>query len=629
MYKLCIALLGWGMCAYVGANEKLDTIVVSGSQNPLPRAELGTAVTLITREEIETQGYSMLADMLRNVPGVAVSQSGNSGSFTQIRLRGTEADHTQVLLNGMPLNDPAQSDQFNFGYLLSDTDIERVEIIRGPQSALWGSDSIGGTINIVTRKTKGIKENEVDLRFEGGSFNTKQLSLGATMNIEKTYANMQATVLSSNGTNVAQSGSEQDGYNNRTYSFNFGYTPIDSLDLGLTARFVNANTMTDPQPAALVTDSPDYQSKTRQAYWQGIGEWDTFNQNWQHRFATSVLKTRTRNQTPTSTSYSNGTEYQYTYQSKLRLTDYLSFLPQGWSQTAALLLQYQDSEARGSFIGAQNQTIGYTTKSYAGEYQIRYGDRFSLVAGIRHDNYRLFNDATTYRLSASYLLPNDSVRFHTSYGSGIKNPTITELYGFFSNFIGNPNLRAEQSKGWDVGISQVGQWAIGKWQFDMTYFNNQVTNLITGSGNRAINQAGTNQIYGLENSFEIDLSVGLKLTGMYTYTNTEDANGLELIRRPKHTGALSLTRNFLNDRATIYLSGYYHGKQKDLVFSSFTMPPRTSLNSYLIMHLSVDYKINKNMRIYLYINNLLDKNYQEIYSYQAPKLNATLGLKVW
>ena len=600
--------------------EATEVMVVTASQRALPRSSIGSAITVITADDIQRRGGIYAADMLRQVPGFALSRSGTFGTVTNARVRGAEGNHTQVLIDGIEANDPSTDSAFNFGSLTLDN-VERIEIIRGPQSALSGSDAIGAVVHIITRRGQGAFSLRGNI--EGGAFDTVKTSIGSAAGNEYINYNINAEVLSTNGINVARTGTEDDGHHNRTYDLKLGIDPSDILNLDFIVRHVNTDTDTDPQPfpSPVITDAPGNKTIIERTYLKGGLGLSLLDGRWQHGL--SVASTGTRNQFESSNfgrSFNNGRRVKYAYKSNF------NFDTPGihTSRHASFLFEYQDETARGSFVGGRSR-VGFISRSYAGEYHTGLYDLLFVTAGIRFDDNEFFDNAATYRVASAYKFRASDMRLHASYGKGIKNPTISELFGNFPTFSGNPDLQPESSIGWDAGIEMV--WMDGRLLVDTTYFNNAITDQITGfvfsGGNTVANNSSTNHIYGLETTLDYVWNPRLTLSGVYTYT---DANDQELIRRARHIASFNLNYSFLDNRANINLGVHYNGEQEDYIFGN--RRTRTTLDDFTLVNVNASYRINNAVSVYARVENIFDDDYEEVYSYRAPGIGGFAGIKL-
>lgn len=619
IFSTAIAIAGIGLFqtnAYALSLKYDDEVVVTAAQTVLPRVAVGSAITVITSEDIEKRGTTLVSDLLREVPGLAVSQNGTKGTLTQIRIRGAESNHTVVLIDGVEVIDPGGfSAEYNFGNLTT-ANIERIEVLRGAQSALWGSEAIGGVINIITKKAASGFNIQSDL--EIGSQASKKVYLAADYANEFIQLRLSSQVNRSNGTNIARTGSEEDGFHNRTYDANLKITPTENLVIDFNARHVDSEVETDPESSGIVVDNINT-TNNDQMFLNAKVSLDLFEGFWRQEFASQSARTFSESFSPTFTFNSIGKRESFSYKSNFNYR--LPLLDSGHS--TSFFLEYEDEKGQGSFLGRGTE-VGFVTKSYAFEHNVNFSDKAFITAGFRHDNSTFFDNADTFRITGAYIYEKTNTRPHFSFGTAVKNPTITELFGNFPTFTGNSNLTPEKSKGWDFGIEQ--SLFDDSLIVDITYFRNLIKDQITGSNNTVRNQDGTNSIYGLETSLTAKFKYGLSLSGSYTYTNTKDSSGTELVRRAKNIASLNINYSFLNDKANINLGVLFNGSQRDTPFLGGTRTP-VNLPSYTLINLNGNYRFDNNLQLYGRVENLLDKEYEEIFSYRGPELGVFAGIR--
>lgn len=604
----------------------LDQLVVSASRVPVRAQEVGSAVTVITGEEIERKQLRVLSDVLREVPGVAVSRSGTVGTFTQVRIRGAEGNQTLVIIDGVEVNDPSGGSEFDFGNLLA-ADIERIEVLRGPQSALYGSDAIGGVINIITKKGEG--PTTASLSVEGGSFRTGQASASVRGSGDWYNFSLGGTGFTTDGVSIApedEGNSEEDGHRNQTYNAKLGVSPLDNLQIDLFGRFVKSLTETDPQPAVagiIRTVDGDRETRILQRTGRAQAKLSLFDDAWEHIVGASFNDDRADSFTNGAVTFeADGQKKTYDYQTNVyfdtpavaEATHSLTFLAE----------QENESQITRSAFGSSDLDI--TNYGYVGEYRLGLWDRLFLSGGVRRDDNDIFKNATTFRTTAAYLHEETGTRLHGSYGTGVKNPTLFELFGFGPTFIPNPNLQPEESRGWDIGLEQ--SFLDDRFIVDVTYFNNRITDLIQGAGNTAINLDGKTKIRGVEVTAKANIAEGLTFTGQYTYTDGKDPNGVELVRRAKHLASANLAYGFLDGRAQVDLGIDYNGKQKDIQFSNF-FGTRTivTLDEYVLVNVAASYEFIDGVEVFGRVENLLDEDYQEINGFASPGVGAYVGVR--
>ena len=267
-----------------------------------------------------------------------------------------------------------------------------------------------------------------------------------------------------------------------------------------------------------------------------------------------------------------------------------------------------------------------------GEYRLQAFERLFLSGSLRYDDFEEFEDATTFRLTSSFDIPETGSRLHASYGTGIKAPTFFELFGFNpGTFIGNPNLEPERSEGWDVGIEQ--QFFDGRVVGDVTYFQadlfDEIRSDSVGAGfTTPINLSGESKRNGVETSLRVVPFDGLTLTGSYTYLRTSEPEGLSEIRRPRHMASFNANWSFLDERANVNLGVDYAGETDDLEFASLTNRRRVRLDDYALVSLAGRYEPIEGVEVFGRIENALNQNYEEVFGFETPGRAVFVGARV-
>ena len=460
--------------------------VVTATRLPTSIDRVGNAITVITEEQIRERQVTSVADILRTVPGLAVNRSGGGvGTLTQVRIRGAEANQTLVLIDGIEVNDPSGGSEFDFGHLLA-SGIERIEILRGPQSALYGSDAVGGVINIITKRGEGKPAGYVSL--EAGSFNTGRADVGVSGSLDRISYSFYATGYDTDGISVAsrkRGFDENDGYAQRVAGGRLGFKPVEELRFDVVGRWSQAQLDNDgfsgsTSPNIAVDSNDDTQ------IWQRFGRaqasLDTFGGMWQHIAGAGIAETRRDfRSNDVANSISDGKKRKFDYQSNL-LYSSETLAPAEHSTVFGVEREDERVVNRSAFANVDREL---TTSSVFAQQGITLWDALTLTAAGRHDWNDLFEDETTWRFSSAYLFRETGTKLKSSYGNAVKAPTIFELFGFTPTFQGNPNLVPERSRGWDAGIEQ--SLLAGRASVELTYFDNRIDNLITGFGNTARN----------------------------------------------------------------------------------------------------------------------------------------------
>ncbi|MCY4486212.1 MAG: TonB-dependent receptor [Deltaproteobacteria bacterium] len=598
--------------------EQLPEIVVSASRVPLETKAVGSAVTVITAEEIERKQVRVLSDLLRDVPGIAVHRSGTMGTLTAVRIRGSEHGHTLVLIDGVKVNDPSSSGAiYNFADLLA-ADIERIEILRGPQSGLYGSDAIGGVIHITTKKGRGPVTGNVSV--EGGSFGTGSVSAGIQGGGHGHHFSLGAADLRTSGISIA-AGDEKDGYRNRTYSARLGLQPADDLQFEFTGRYVKARVETDNVP----TDNDD-RTDSDQAMGRGRLQYSLLEGDWRHALGAAVHRKRRTVVSRWGTDEYDGRKTRFDYETNLFFET--TAVPDASHAVTFVAEQEKDSQKSGG--GASE----VTNHGYSGEYQLGLWEQLFLSGSARYDDNERFKDTTTFRVTAAYVVDASGTRFHGGYGTGVKNPTLSHLFQQFGRIGPNPDVEPEESKGWDLGVEQ--NLLEGRLSLDLTYFNNRPTNLIywndagtpydwqnpeTGDDDYYDNLGGTSRIRGLELIARAKPADGLSLSAQYTYTDAKDPDRQPLPRRPEHVASVNLGYGFLDGRAAVDLGIDYNGKQLNR-----TTDP-VMIDDFVLVNVAANYKLGRQMELFGRIDNLFDKDYEEIPGYRTTGIGFHAGVR--
>jgi vitamin B12 transporter len=641
---LLILLLSQFSTVYAqsNSNDLLETVVVSASRTPVPANLSGSSFTIIDKEILEQRQSSTLSEILRDVPGFAVNRGGVLGSTTQVRVRGAEGNQVLVFIDGIEVNDLAQGSEFNFAHL-SASEIERAEIIRGPQSALWGSDALGGIINITTRRGKGALN--ISGFTEGGSFGTTHSGASLSGGADNYHFNIAGFYIKSTGDNISRDNDEDDGYENGTVTFSAGYSPWTNLFFDIVSRFTEANNEFDEIGTTGLPADSDSETKTSQNYSRIQANLSLYEGVWTHKAGIALSNTDNDNFLNGIEGSSNqGKKYKFDYQTSLFL-ETSEITSASHILTFALEHEIEEFTQRGAvaFGNDPNQDIRTNNTSFIGEYRITFSEELSLSASVRHDDNKDFRDATTYRTTAAYNLDSLGLRLHGSYGTGVKNPSFTERFGFFATslffpFIGNPDLSPEKSRGWEIGFDK--SFLDNKVNIGLTYFDEKLKDEINGFffdlatfTTTAINEAGNSKRKGLELTGRAMLADNWSLSANYTYLDADQPDGLgereREIRRPENIANVNVNYNFMENKANINLNVNYNGKQDDFFFAPpFFARETVSLESFTLVNVAASYKYSDLITVYGRIENLLDDNYEEVLGFQGTGIGAFAGIKI-
>ncbi|MCC5794323.1 MAG: TonB-dependent receptor [Chromatiales bacterium] len=614
----------------------MDDMLIIAGRTPLATQEVGSVFSLIDRAEIERRQAVFALDLLRDLPGISVSRSGGFGSQTQLRIRGAEANHVLVLIDGVKANDPAGNDEFALEHLTT-FDIERIEVIRGPQSALWGSDALAGVVNIVTRRASRPLSEEAWA--EGGSFSTWSGGVRLGVMGERTRLSVSGSLLGSDGINIAREGDERDGYRNRTGTVHGGWQPVDSLELSLFARHSDNNREFDGIDfgTGLPVDA-DRRTRSSQTYLRAGARLYSPGYREQQLRVTWLDTDIDSFADGQPDGRQAGDKLGAYWQGGLPLFAGDSG-PVSDRLTAAL--EYERETFRQSGIatefGDPNQRQRMSNRAAALEYLIQPVVALTLSASLRHDQNSDFRSVTTWRGTGTWTLPAWPGRVHASFGTGQKSPTFVERFGFFPDqFAGNPQLRPERSRGWDAGIEHL-LWD-GRLRIDTSYFRADLRDEIDGFVFEpdlglftARNAPGRSRRQGVEITVDAELAASLQFSGSWTWVDATEpgASGASVreIRRPRHSAAGNLNWRWADGRGNVNMNASWVGSRDDLLFAGFPAE-RVRLGSYTLLNLAASWQAREWLVLHGRIENLLDAEYEDVIGFSTPGIGVFAGFRI-
>ncbi|MDJ0655608.1 MAG: TonB-dependent receptor [Xanthomonadales bacterium] len=619
---------GWSHSNDTVATPDVEEIIVTASSSPLQLRKVGSAVSVLSAEDLDQLGVQYVADALRHVPGLAVSRSGNSGGFTQLRIRGSEANHVLVLLDGVEIA-PADSGEVDLSTVLA-SDVSRIEVIRGPQSGLFGSNALAGVVAIYTDGPAA--GQPLRLEAEAGSYETSRLALSGGLGDRDSGALFSLTQRRATGLNNAPEGSEEDDTETTAFSGRAHLRLGDSLTLSGTLRYVEKDAETDELDFSggpnqgLIIDAPGT-SDTVDQHLGVSGQWASADRRWVSQFSAG------RTETELSGSGSFGPFGSDTSRTQLAVQATRTLTGNRTVQQVTGFLDRERETFRNTFPTDPSQEPRFERDmaGFGAEYRLELDDRLFLSAALRRDNNDEFDDATTWRLTGARTVAHGRGRAHFSYGKGVTNPTFFEQYGFTPGFfVGNPDLRPEESVGWDLGLEW--RWDSDRYVTDVTVFSADLTDEIIPIFPSVVNAAGDSERRGVELSLRARLTSQLDLSASYTYTDSEDAEGLEELRRPSSMASLDLAWRLADERTRLTLGLVHNGSMLDTDFRNFYangfVADRTRLGSYTLLQLGGSYQVNPRVELFGRVENALDENYQEVLGYRSPGRGVFAGVRV-
>lgn len=596
-------------------------------------ADQGTAVTVLTGEDLRHQQIRNAADALRSLPGVSVSRQGTAQSLTVVRLRGAESNHTLVLIDGVQVNSGTTDNFFDFSNLVAE-DIERIEVLRGPQSGLYGSGALGGVINIITKQGRG--PLTVRVRAETGSFRTNDGSIQVSGGDERAHGILTLYGRRTDGFNVSLTGGEKDFGQVSNFSFSGGLRPFENLKLEGTLRETTVRGGRDNGFGGVRNGfavPADDDSKFGNKLWLGrvAATLDTLDGRWTHqwRLGRAQMTTTDHDATFLSDRESIGVNTKLGYTSTYRL-DGPTGIPVRHFITG---LVEREEESFVQPLGGDGIKRERGRTGLVGEVRGEYFKSLFLSGTVRRDDNEGFADVTTWRTTGALKLPNTPFRFHASLGTAAKYPSFSEQFGFFIGFLPNPNLKPEHSRGWDAGVETTVLG--GRAVVDVTYFDQDLRDEIDFRTVpiflfQPFNRAGASKRQGVELAGRYLVMPGLTLGAAYTYLAASEDDGKQEIRRPRHSGRLDANYAFAAGRGNLNLAVVYNGAMKDLAFEAG--PPfgsqQVALNDYWLVNAAASYRIQPGVELYGRVENLLDQKYQEVFGFNTPGLAGFVGVRL-
>ncbi len=584
----------------------MDDVVVTATRTPRSRSDVGSTISVITAEEIEARQYTFALEALRSLPGVVVNQNSPFGGVASVALRGAKSEQTLVMVDGIEVNDPSTpGGSFNFSSL-DVADIERIEVLRGPQSTLYGSDAIGGVISIITKS--GEAGFNASGFLEAGSFETVRGAGTVSGRQDRVDYRLTASGLISSGISAAdedRGNSERDGHDNSTLSGKVGFQATENFKLDLVGRYIDSRNRFDSFDFVNGVTDGDEISFVDELYLKSLGELSLFDGALRNEIAVEWTDVERRNvQNGATTFRADGERLNFEYQGDIILTD--------WA-IATIGTEVEEIRIKTATEDAGNRII-----SGFGLLQVEPYADLSLSLGVRRDEHDTFGGVTPFRFTGAYALPWTGTILRGSWGEGFKAPTPFQL-----SFIGlvsmtaNTDLKPEESRGFDIGLEQ--DFLAGKLNTRLTYFANTIDDQIDFSfvtlGFENLSKVETE---GVEAEIQASPLDWLDLALSYFYLEAEDAGAdTRLIRRPKHSGSLDVTSRPMT-RLTLGGSLVLNGAEAD---------SRGRLGGYGRVDLRAAYQLSDRLTVTGRIENLLDKDYQDTFGFGTPGISAYAGLR--
>jgi len=603
-----------------------DAIIVSANRTKQSTAEVAQSVTVITLDDIVTRQSVAVTDLLRSVPGITVTSNGGLGTTTSVNIRGAESDQTVALIDGVKINDPSTpGGGFNFGNLLTGN-IQRIEVVRGSQSVLWGSQAIGGVVNIVTRTPT--EKPAVNAAAEYGWRDTARVVGNVSGKFGPVSAGIGAGYLRTDGFstfNEARGGKERDGYRNFGANAKFNIALSDAVSVDLRGWYSDGKVGIDgfPAPTYSFGDTPEFARTKELVGYAGLNA-ALLDGRFRNRIAYTMTDTRRRN-----TDLTGGTEFEtfnakgrnerFEYQGNFDVIDAVSATFGAETEKAS----FRTSSYGGPFARAEART-----NSVYGQFSAKPVTGLTVSAGLRHDDHDTFGGKTTFSANAVFTPNEGGTTVRASYGEGFKTPSLFQL---FSDY-GNTALKPESSRSWDAGVTQ--KLLDGKIEVGATWFHRDTRNLINFIGCSVLTGICANRPFGTYDNVAKARAQGLEFVLMlkpvdalrvqanYGYVDAINvATGLDLARRARHSVNLSVDYD--------WAFGLKTGATISHVGASFDNASNTrELDGYVLADLRAAFPVTRNIELYGRIENLFNEQYETSYRYGTPRRAAYAGIRL-
>jgi vitamin B12 transporter len=635
---LVSAFLPFSLTAGQQESKKTDIhheIVVTASRIATPLKEIATSVTIITKQELEQTKKVTVIEVLQEVLGISILQSGPVGSSASVMLRGANSEHTLVMIDGVEVNDPiTPARTYDFSHLRVEG-IERIEILRGPQSTLYGSDAMAGVINIITKKGQG--KPRFHLSSLRGSYGTFSGTAGLTGNMERLHYSFWASSLTSQGFSAAnaalEGNTEADGYKNLSLSARAGYKASDNIDLDFSARFIDTKSDIDNYGSAFGDDPNNIQTYDS-LYLKGHIRGLFLKNRWEQKLTLSYVNSDRETDNPTDEQHPFDADRSL-YKSSLIKLDWQNNLFLHKSNTLTFGAEYQREQGESSYHsesvwGPSTSFFPLKKAHNTGIYiqdQMRLAGMFFMTAGIRLDTHSQSGRSTTYRIAPAFFIQPTNTKLKATFGTGFKSPSLYQLYapGNIWGPIGNENLKPEEATSWDMGIEQD-LWD-GKVRLGGAYFSNRFENLMEYDYTQGYINIAKASSKGVELFLEFAPAENLAFSVSYSNIVAKNQNtGESLLRRPKDKFTANLNARFLA-KARLRLSLTHIGARDDQEWIDW-ISTRVQMDPFSLLNCTISWDILPNIQLYIRMENILDQQYELIKGYGTPGLSAYGGFKI-
>ena len=629
---------------------RLNDVVITATRTASNTIELANSISVIDSAEIVNKNSFNTFDAIKNEYGISFTQQGGKASVSNIYIRGGSPSQSLVIIDGVEVNMPNDPSNFYNFFSLPLDNTNRIEILRGPQSTLYGSDALTGVINIITLKGKG--KPVFNFGVEGGSYNSYKgtiTSLGAIGNFNYSAALSRTksdgySAASENYNSNPDSPFEKDGYQLDNFNTILGYDFSESFDADVVIRYNNSSTNLDQSDGPPdFWDDPTYIFDQEEFFIRAQGKLNLMDGKWNQKIGLTYFSNVRKYSYDTSAvsifypeyiydySWSNydGRKYKLDWQNNFKLNE---------SNLVTLGAEFELEESASKYF-ARNYIPDPNYPDYASIFpeksantfgiylqdQIKVDESFFGTIGVRFDYQNQFGSAFTYRIAPAYIFWETGTKLKATVGTGFKAPSLFYLY---DPVYGNSDLNPEQSFGLDAGVEQF-FWS-ADFSIGANYFYNKFTDMFGFDSNFKTVNINEAQTDGVEVFANANLTDGLIIKANYTYLNARDKSegtsdyNQKLIRRPENKAGMYVSYTW-NNIANLNLDIIYVGKRDELDFATYS---RIVMPDYFLINIAAYYDLFSFLRFQGRIENLLDKQYEEIYGYGTAGLSFFGGIYV-
>ncbi len=613
--------------------QTLPTVTVTATRIPTPASKIPAGVTVITRQDIAARGYTTLAQALNAVPGLSLVQSGGPGGEASVFIRGSNSEDVLVLIDGVPANDPSDPNgAFNFGEDIL-ADLDRIEIVRGPMSGLYGSNAVGGVINLIT--LQGAGKPHADVSLAGGLPAQGQGSAaisGATGGFDYAISGAidEEAGFDETAKRLSVYAGNRDPFRSKTGGVNLGYTPIAGTRVYLVLRARDSDTGY-PDLGYPVYDDPNEYGYDENLFGKFGVRSDLLN----GLLTTELFIARIADNRRYANlldgndpNFAAADDHYHGYRTDAQWNNSLRVPRIGTASSLTFGIEYINDTAKENVNESGfTENVNASQHALAGHFGAQTTlSRLTLTAALRDDAVSSFGDALTGRIGGVFAIPEADLNLKSSYGTSFLAPSLFDLYGVDNfGYAGNPNLRAEHSAGYEAGA----EFSLPGADISATYFNSHISDLITTTPDfDSEENIGRVKISGVETEVLLTPAAWLTADLTYTYTDARDAStNEELLRRPQNTGSATVT--FAPTPAiSIVPQVQFIGRFSDYLYADDGYPTGDgSADAGTIVNLTGNYKVSDKFSVFAEGKNIFNSNFEPVNGLQIPGASVLIGVR--